>query len=129
MQGSDETTRRSMVYVGIGLVFVLLLASYLVYQIAVVVLVLLLTLLFSVIISGPVDYLEHRGIDRGLGTLAVLGGLILVLGIVGAALAPVIEEQTVELAKTFPELLANAQDLAVRLQGAVGLQTTADVIE
>ena len=124
MQGSDETTRRSMVYVGIGLVFVLLLASYLVYQIAVVVLVLLLTLLFSVIISGPVDYLEHRGIDRGLGTLAVLGGLILVLGIVGAALAPVIEEQTVELAKTFPELLANAQDLAVRLQGAVGLQTT-----
>ena len=77
MQGSDETARRSMVYVGIGLVFALALASYLVYQIAVVVLVLLLTLLFSVIISGPVDYLEHQGIGRGLGTLVVLGGLIL----------------------------------------------------
>jgi predicted PurR-regulated permease PerM len=124
VRGSDETTRRSMVYVGIGLVFVLLLASYLVYQIAVVVLVLLLTLLFSVIISGPVDYLEHQGVGREVGTLAVLGGLGLVLGVVGTALAPVIEEQAVELAKTFPELLANAQDLVVRLQGAVGLETS-----
>ena len=52
MQGSGGTTRGHMVYVGVGLVFALLLASYLVYQIAVVVLVLLLTLLFSIIISG-----------------------------------------------------------------------------
>ena len=90
MQGSGETARGRMVYVGVGLVFALLLASYLVYQITVVVLVLLLTLLFSVIISGPVDYLERRGVGRGLGTLVVLGGLIFILGIAGAALAPVI---------------------------------------
>jgi predicted PurR-regulated permease PerM len=122
VQGSDGTTRGRMVYVAIGLVFALVLASYLVYQIAVVVLVLLLTLLFSVIISGPVDYLEHRGVGRGAGTLAVLGGLVLILGIVGRALVPVIEDQASELAETFPVLLENAQDLVSRLQSALGLE-------
>ncbi|MDQ3793946.1 MAG: AI-2E family transporter [Actinomycetota bacterium] len=123
MQGSGDATRTRIIYVSIGLIFALLLASYLVYQIAVVVLVLLLTLLFSVIISAPVDYLERRGVGRGTGTLAVLGGLILALGIAGVALAPTIAEQASELWETFPELLANAQDLAGRLQGALGLGT------
>jgi predicted PurR-regulated permease PerM len=124
VQGSDETARRRMVYVGIGLVFALVLASYLVYQIAVVMLVLLLTLLFSVIISGPVDYLERQGVGRGLGTLAVLGSLVLILGLAGTALAPTIEKQARELAETLPELLENAQDLVVRLQSALGLETS-----
>ena len=123
MQGSGDATRTRIIYVSIGLIFALLLASYLVYQIAVVVLVLLLTLLFSVIISAPVDYLERRGVGRGTGTLAVLGGLILALGIAGVALAPTIAEQASELWETFPELLANAQDVAGRLQGALGLGT------
>jgi predicted PurR-regulated permease PerM len=123
VQGSGDATRTRIIYVSIGLIFALLLASYLVYQIAVVVLVLLLTLLFSVIISAPVDYLERRGVGRGTGTLAVLGGLILALGIAGVALAPTIAEQASELWETFPELLANAQDVAGRLQGALGLGT------
>jgi predicted PurR-regulated permease PerM len=113
-----------MVYVGVGLVFALVLASYLVYQIAVVVLVLLLTLLFSVIISGPVDYLERRGVGRGVGTLAVLGGLIFIFAIVGAALVPTIEDQTRELVETFPELLENARGLVVSLQNSLGLETS-----
>src|SRR3712207_2039030 len=113
-----------MVYVGVGLVFALLLASYLVYQIAVVVLVLLLTLLFSIIISGPVDHLERRGVGRGLGTLVVLGGLAFILGIAGAALVPVIGDQARELAETFPELLQNTQDLVVQLQNSLGLETS-----
>jgi predicted PurR-regulated permease PerM len=124
MQESGGTARERMVYVGVGLVFALLLASYLVYQIAVVVLVLLLTLLFSIIISGPVDYLERQGVGRGLGTLAVLGGLTLILGIMGRALVPVIEEQARELAETFPELLVNVQDFVERLQSAMGLETS-----
>ncbi|MDP8947255.1 MAG: AI-2E family transporter [Actinomycetota bacterium] len=124
MQGSDGATRGRMVYVGVGLVFALLLASYLVYQIAVVVLVLLLTLLFSVIISGPVDYVERRGVGRGLGTLAVLGGLIFVLGIVGAALVPTIEDQASALVETLPELLENAQGLVVSVQNSLGLETS-----
>ena len=118
------TTQGRMVYVGVGLVFALLLASYLVYQIAVVVLVLLLTLLFSVIISGPVDYLEHRGVGRGVGTLAVFGALILILGIAGSALAPAIEDQSRELVETFPELLENAQGLVGSLRNSLGLETS-----
>jgi predicted PurR-regulated permease PerM len=113
-----------MVYVSIGLIFALVLASYLVYQIAVVVLVLLLTLLFSVIISAPVDYLERRGVSRGLGTLAVFGSLVLVLWILGVALAPTVADQASELWETFPELLENAQDVAGRLSSALGLGTS-----
>jgi predicted PurR-regulated permease PerM len=122
VQGSDGAARGRMVYVGVGLVFALLLASYLVYQIAVVVLVLLLTLLFSVIISGPVDYLERRGVGRGLSTLAVLGGLSFILGLAGAALVPAIEAQARALVDTFPELLENAQGLVVSLQNYLGLE-------
>jgi predicted PurR-regulated permease PerM len=124
VQGSGETARTRMVYVGIGLIFALLVASYLVYQIAVVVLVLLLTMLFSVIISAPVDYLERRGMSRGLGTLVVFGGLLLGIGIAGIAIAPTIADQASQLWQTFPELLENAQDLAGRLQSALGLGTS-----
>jgi predicted PurR-regulated permease PerM len=81
-------------------------------------------MLFSVIISGPVDYLERRGIGRAWGTLVVLGSLVLALGIMGTALVPTIENQARELVETFPELLENAQDLVGRLQSALGLQTS-----
>jgi predicted PurR-regulated permease PerM len=124
VQGSSDAARTRMIYVSIGLIFALLVASYLVYQIAVVVLVLLMTLLFSVIISAPVDYLERRGIGRGSGTLAVFGGLVLLVGTVGAALAPTIGYQASQLWETFPELLENAQDLSGRLQNALGLGTS-----
>jgi predicted PurR-regulated permease PerM len=120
----DDTARKRTVYVSIGLIFALVLASYLVYQIAVVVLVLLLTLLFSVIISAPVDYLERRGVSRGLGTLAVFGSLVLVLWILGVALAPTVADQASELWETFPKLLENAQDLTGRLSSALGLGTS-----
>ncbi len=124
MQGSDRTSQERMVYVGIGLVFALLLAGYLVYKLAVVVLVLLLTILFSIIMSAPVDYLSRRGIGRGSGTLVVLGGFILIFGIAGAALVPTIESQASEFVETFPALLENVQQLVVRLQSAVGMQTS-----
>ncbi len=124
MQGSERTSQERMVYVGIGLVFALLLAGYLVYKLAVVVLVLLLTILFSIIMSAPVDYLSRRGIGRGWGTLLVLGGFVLIFGIAGAALAPTIEDQASEFVETFPALLENVQQLVVRLQSAVGMQTS-----
>jgi predicted PurR-regulated permease PerM len=124
VQGSDRTSQERMVYVGIGLVFALLLAGYLVYKLAVVVLVLLLTILFSIIMSAPVDYLNRRGIGRGSGTLVVLGGFVLLFGIAGAALVPTIEEQASEFVDTFPALLENVQQLVVRLQSALGLGTS-----
>jgi predicted PurR-regulated permease PerM len=124
MQGSNRTSQERMVYVGIGLVFALLLAGYLLYKVAVVVLVLLLTILFSIIMSAPVDYLNRRGIGRGLGTLVVLGGFVLLFGIAGAALVPLIEDQASEFVDTFPALLENVQQIVVRLQSAVGLKTS-----
>ena len=121
MQGSGDATRTRIIYVSIGIIFALLVASYLVYQIAVVVLVLLLTMLFSVIISAPVDYLEHSGVSRGLGTLVVFGGLVLGIWIAGIALAPTIADQAVQFWATVPELLENAQDHAGQLREALGL--------
>lgn len=121
MKGSSDAARKRIIYVSIGLIFALLVASYLVYQIAVVVLVLLLTMLFSVIISAPVDYLEHSGMSRGLGTLVVFGGLVLGIWIAGVALAPTIADQAVQFWETVPELLENAQDHAGQLREALGL--------
>jgi predicted PurR-regulated permease PerM len=121
VKGSSDAARTRIIYVSIGLIFALLVASYLVYQIAVAVLMLLLTMLFSVIISAPVDYLEHREVSRGLGTLVVFGGLVLGIGIAGIALAPTIADQAVQLWETFPELLENAQDHAGQLREALGL--------
>lgn len=60
-------TQRRNIYVGIGLAFALFLTVYFVYQIRAIVLVFLLTLLFSIIISGPVDYLQRKGIGRSWG--------------------------------------------------------------
>lgn len=110
-------------YAGIGLVFVLLLALYFVYQIQVVVLVFLLTLLFSIIISGPVDLLSHKGLKRGWGTLIVLGSLTLVLALAVVALAPVIDSQARQLIELFPTILSDVQGLVGELENAVGLQT------
>jgi predicted PurR-regulated permease PerM len=121
VKGSSDAARKRIIYVSIGLIFALLVASYLVYQIAVVVLVLLLTMLFSVIISAPVDYLEHSGVSRGLGTLVVFGGLVLGIWIAGIALAPTIADQAVQFWATVPELLENAQDHAGQLREALGL--------
>jgi predicted PurR-regulated permease PerM len=124
IQGSERTSQERMVYLGIGLVFALLLAVYIVYKAAVVVLVLLLTILFSIIMSAPVDYLSRRGIGRGLGTLMVLGGLVLLFGIFGAALVPIIGDQASEFVDTFPALLENVQQLVAGLQSSVGLPTS-----
>lgn len=121
MREKSEAPGIRTVYAAVGLVFTLLLAAYLLYQIAVVVLVLLLTLLFSIIISGPVDYLERRGVGRSWGTMITLGAVGLVFGGLGAALAPIIEDQAVELVETFPALLENAQRIAGDLQERLGI--------
>jgi predicted PurR-regulated permease PerM len=108
-------------YVGIGLAFALFLALYFVYQVRAVMLVLLLTLLFSVIISRPVDYLARKGLGRGLGTLIVLGILTLALVLGGVALGSVVESQAQQLAEDLPTLLSSAQDFAEEVQSRFGL--------
>ena len=96
---ADPKAQRRNIYVGIGLAFALFLALYFVYQVRAVMLVLLLTLLFSVIISRPVDYLARKGLGRGSGTLIVLGTLTLALVSGGVALGSVVESQAQQLAE------------------------------
>ncbi len=116
-------TQRRNIYVGIGLVFALFLAIYFVYHIRAIVLVFLLTLLFSIIVSGPVDYLQRKGIGRALGTLIVFGGLALVLIVAGYSLGSVVESQVRGLVESAPTLLSEAQDSIGQLQSALGLES------
>jgi predicted PurR-regulated permease PerM len=118
---ADPKAQRRNIYVGIGLAFALFLALYFVYQVRAVMLVLLLTLLFSVIISRPVDYLARKGLGRGLGTVIVLGTLTLALVLGGVALGSVVESQAQQLAEDLPTLLSNAQDFAEEVQSRFGL--------
>ena len=118
---ADPGTQRRNIYVGIGLVFALFLAVYFVYQVRAVMLVLLLTLLFSVIISRPVDYLARKGLGRGLGTLIVLGALTFALALVGVALGSVVESQAQQLVEDLPTLLSNAQIFIEGMQSRFGL--------
>ena len=118
---ADPKAQRRNIYIGIGLAFALFLAVYFVYQVRAVVLVLLLTLLFSVIISRPVDYLAKKGLGRGLGTLAVFGTLTLALALGGVALGSVVESQAQQLVEDLPTLLANAQHFIEGVQSRFGL--------
>jgi predicted PurR-regulated permease PerM len=110
-------------YAGIGTVFAILLVLYFLYQARAVALVFLLTILVSVVVSGPVDYFARKGLGRGWGTLIVVSGIALVLGLAGVALGSVVEDQVQQLVESFPTLLSSAQDLIERMQSALGFQT------
>lgn len=122
MTTTAEAQRRN-IYIGIGLAFALFLAIYFVYHIRAIMLVFLLTLLFSIIISGPVDYLQRKGVGRALGTLIVFGGLALVLVVAGYSMGSVVENQVRELVESAPTLLSNAQDRIGEWQSALGLES------
>jgi predicted PurR-regulated permease PerM len=115
-------TRGRLMYAGIGVVFALVLALYFIYQTRVVVLVFLVTLLLSIIVSGPVDYLAHWGLRRAWGTLVVLGGFVLVLALAALALSPVIQSEAQALAETLPTLVEDVQELVAQAQSLFGLQ-------
>ncbi len=121
--GTDLGMQRRNIYVGVGLVFALLLAIHFVSQIRGVVLAFLLALLFSIIISGPVNYLVRKGVGRGWGTLIVLGSLALVFVLAALALAPTVGDQARQLADTLPTLLSDAQGLVEQAQTTLGLET------
>ncbi len=108
-------------YAGIGLVFALLLGGYFVYKITGVVLAFLLTILFSIILSAPVNYLHRRGLSRTWGMLAVLAAFAVALWIFGLAVVPAVEAQSSELVATFPTLVNEALGLFNRVQGFFGL--------
>jgi predicted PurR-regulated permease PerM len=109
------------VYAGIGLVFALLLGAYFVYKITGVVLAFLLTILFSIILSAPVNYLHRRGLSRTWGVLAVVAAIAVALWLFGLAVVPIVEAQSRQLVAAFPTLLADAVDLFNRVQSFFGL--------
>lgn len=109
------------VYAGIGLVFALLLGGYFIYKITGVVLAFLLTILFSIILSAPVNYLHRRGLSRTWGVLAVVAALAAALWLFGLAVVPLVEAQSRQLVAAFPALLEDAVDLFNRVQGFFGL--------
>ena len=115
-------TRGRLMYAGIGVVFALVLALYFIYQTRVVVLVFLVTLLLSIIVSGPVDYLARWGLRRAWGTLVVLGSFVLVLALAALALSPVIQSEAQALAETLPTLVEDVQELVAQAQSLFGLQ-------
>jgi predicted PurR-regulated permease PerM len=113
----------STVYTVIGLVFALLIGGYFVYRISGVVLAFLLTILLSIILSAPVNYLARRGIPRTWGVLAVVAVLVGMLWLFGLAIVPAVETQSREFAKAFPTLLDEALALANQAQRFFGLGT------
>jgi predicted PurR-regulated permease PerM len=113
----------STAYTVIGLVFALLIGGYFVYRISGVVLAFLLTILLSIILSAPVNYLARRGIPRTWGVLAVVAVLVGMLWLFGLAIVPAVETQSREFAKAFPTLLDEALALANQAQRFFGLGT------
>jgi len=111
----------------IGVVLTLLLGIYFVSQIPHIVLLFLLTLLFAIVLSGPVNYLAQKGLPRGLGVLVVLGSLVLVLVLASRVVAPVIEVQAEQFVSDFPALLSQAQDFLTGLQSTFGLEASTSV--
>ena len=109
------------VYGAIGLVFALLLGGYFVYSITGVVLAFLLTILFSIIFSAPVNYLHRRGLGRTWGMLAVVAALVVALWVFGLAIVPAVEAQSSQFVNAFPTLLQEAVGLFNRVQGFFGL--------
>lgn len=121
MQERSKYVQNKTVYLAVALIFALAVFSYFVYEIRTIVLVLLLTMLFSIIISGPVDYLARQGLPRGLGTLFVLGAFVGILWLGGVAVAPIVERQARGLVQDFPGLLAQAEGFANRIQNVFGV--------
>ena len=110
-------------YTVIGLVFALLLGGYFAYRTSGVILAFLLTILLSIILSAPVNYLARRGWPRTWGVIAVIAAIGGVFWLLGLALVPAVETQSREFAKAFPTLVDEALALANQAQSFFGLGT------
>jgi predicted PurR-regulated permease PerM len=110
-------------YTVIGLVFALLLGGYFAYRTSGVILAFLLTILLSIILSAPVNYLARRGWPRTWGVIAVVAAIGGVVWLLGLALVPAVETQSREFAEAFPTLLDEALTLANQAQSFFGLGT------
>jgi len=88
------------------LLFGLFLAWRFLAEIATIILLLLLGLLLSVALSGPVEALHRRKVPRVWGTVITATGLLVPPGLGGYLLYPALAEQTSQLALTLPGTLS-----------------------
>ena len=106
-------------YAGLSLLVAVPLGIYFVYPIRVIVVVSLMTLLFTAILGAPVDYLARRGLGRAWGLLTVVVGLFLLLQPAQIAVNPLVA-QAQRLAGDLPTLLTEVQGLVERLPLGLG---------
>ncbi len=59
------------------------------------------------VLNPVVNFLEHRGIPRIVGTFLAFLGLIALIAALGALVAPTVASQASELATSFPEIYEN----------------------
>jgi predicted PurR-regulated permease PerM len=120
---ASERTIERTVYTAIVLAFALVVGGYFVYRISSVMLAFLLTILLSIILSAPVNYLARRGLPRTWGVLTVIAVLAGVVWLFGLALVPAVETQSRQFAQAFPTLIEEALALANQVQSFFGLGT------
>lgn len=123
----EGKARSRLAYRVVGLVLALLLGIYFIHQIPQLVLLFLLTILFAIVLSGPVNYLARMGLPRGVGVLVVLGSLGLVLWLASWMITPVIKIQAEQFMRDFPALLAQVQDLVWSSQSTFALGPGTDL--
>jgi predicted PurR-regulated permease PerM len=104
------------------LLFILAISGYFIYQVAQVVLTLLVTLLLAVILGGPVNYLARRGLGRGLAMALVVGSIGLFSWLLGVLIAPVVQQQARQFAAALPGLLDEVESLFARSQEVLGIE-------
>jgi predicted PurR-regulated permease PerM len=119
---AEVKARSRLAYRVVGLVLALLLGIYFIYQIPQLVLLFLLTILFAIVLSGPVNYLARMGVPKGVGVVVTLGSLGLVLWLASRMITPVIEVQAEQFISDFPTLLAQVQSLLWSSQSTLGLE-------
>jgi predicted PurR-regulated permease PerM len=118
---NEIKARSRLAYRVVGLILALLLGIYFIYQIPQLVLLFLLTILFAIVLSGPVGYLARMGLPRGVSVLLVIGSLGLVLWLASRIVIPVIGVQAEQFVSDFPTLLAQVQDFVWSSQSTFGL--------
>lgn len=95
-------------------VFVLL---WIVYQIELVLLATLLSLILALALNAPVTWLERKGVSRGFGTLITFAGVVAVIGAVGRLVVPRLADEIPTLIEQVPGLV---EDLGAQLAAVAG---------
>jgi putative heme transporter len=105
-----ETERRSQVSpwtiwtIGLN-VLAMAAVFYLLYRVRVILILVAVSLFLALAINPAVDWLERKGLRRGLGVLTVFVLIFALIGLVAVSFVPLLAEQGRSLAKAAPDLI------------------------